>query len=286
MSYLARRKRREDGPRWASDPSYVPTPQEQMEYSCGAGEYVRQFSGKPASHYQFSDELREQAEGLESQLLAMPAPARDDFSFANDLALSQERSRLRKKLAILIEEGNRRLADQALYESQENLDAEGQTRREPLPDEEVGWEEGWQKLRDTIIRRDKFRCQRCREGRFQGLKKSDLSVHHIKPRSEGGSNDPANLITLCHPCHDLVEIHEPPIRNLPQIIGFETEDESRERELRDIRDTVARHDGKRKPKDLFSELALRLWEMGVIESGIANILAVSPRTLKGLLQPK
>lgn len=27
-------------------------------------------------------------------------------------------------------------------------------------------------------------------------------THHIKPRSEGGPNDPENLIVLCPNCHD------------------------------------------------------------------------------------
>jgi 5-methylcytosine-specific restriction endonuclease McrA len=26
-------------------------------------------------------------------------------------------------------------------------------------------------------------------------------VHHIVPRRQGGSNDPANLVTLCAACH-------------------------------------------------------------------------------------
>jgi len=30
------------------------------------------------------------------------------------------------------------------------------------------------------------------------------SIHHIIPRPEG-SDDPDNLITLCQPCHDVIE---------------------------------------------------------------------------------
>lgn len=39
------------------------------------------------------------------------------------------------------------------------------------------------------------KCEWCDE-------KSDyLQVHHIKPRKDGGPNDPANLIVLCRSCH-------------------------------------------------------------------------------------
>ncbi|MDQ7827340.1 MAG: HNH endonuclease signature motif containing protein, partial [Candidatus Eremiobacteraeota bacterium] len=47
-----------------------------------------------------------------------------------------------------------------------------------------------------ILRRDRFRCQapgcRCRR---------NLHVHHIIRRSQGGTDDPWNLIVLCEACH-------------------------------------------------------------------------------------
>ncbi|MDQ7826937.1 MAG: HNH endonuclease [Candidatus Eremiobacteraeota bacterium] len=47
-----------------------------------------------------------------------------------------------------------------------------------------------------ILKRDRFRCQapgcRCRR---------NLHVHHIIRRSQGGTDDPWNLITLCEACH-------------------------------------------------------------------------------------
>ncbi|MDQ7826152.1 MAG: HNH endonuclease signature motif containing protein [Candidatus Eremiobacteraeota bacterium] len=47
-----------------------------------------------------------------------------------------------------------------------------------------------------ILRRDRFRCQapgcRCRR---------NLHVHHIIRRSQGGTDNPWNLITLCEACH-------------------------------------------------------------------------------------
>jgi len=52
-----------------------------------------------------------------------------------------------------------------------------------------------------VFRRDKYKCQLC-----GGL--NCLSIHHITPRREGGSNHPRNLLTLCVPCHDYVELNE------------------------------------------------------------------------------
>ncbi|MDQ7826645.1 MAG: HNH endonuclease signature motif containing protein, partial [Candidatus Eremiobacteraeota bacterium] len=45
-------------------------------------------------------------------------------------------------------------------------------------------------------KRDRFRCQtpgcRCRR---------NLHIHHIIKRSQGGTDDPWNLIVLCEACH-------------------------------------------------------------------------------------
>jgi 5-methylcytosine-specific restriction endonuclease McrA len=63
--------------------------------------------------------------------------------------------------------------------------------------------EEWKILRAKILERDKFTCLRCGvKFRYQ----KELSVHHLISRSEGGSNHRSNLVTLCHPCHDIVEI--------------------------------------------------------------------------------
>ncbi len=55
--------------------------------------------------------------------------------------------------------------------------------------------------RNAILRRDKLQCQRCKKKRDR----NDLEVHHIIPRSRGGTNDHKNLITLCKWCHDREE---------------------------------------------------------------------------------
>jgi len=49
-----------------------------------------------------------------------------------------------------------------------------------------------------ILDRDRYKCQS-----GQKVKHRDkLHVHHIKFRSEGGTDTPTNLITLCETCHD------------------------------------------------------------------------------------
>ena len=53
--------------------------------------------------------------------------------------------------------------------------------------------------RRKVLARDRHCCQApgCEHTKF-------LEVHHIQPRTDGGSNDPENLITLCSACHRLV----------------------------------------------------------------------------------
>jgi 5-methylcytosine-specific restriction endonuclease McrA len=53
------------------------------------------------------------------------------------------------------------------------------------------------------LRRDRFTCQDCgRKGRqVVAGKLRGLEVHHIIPRSEGGTDHPTNLKTVCHECH-------------------------------------------------------------------------------------
>ncbi|MBM4117103.1 HNH endonuclease [bacterium] len=54
-------------------------------------------------------------------------------------------------------------------------------------------------LRRAVLARDGHRCQApgCRATRF-------LEVHHRRPREHGGTNEAANLITLCAACHRLL----------------------------------------------------------------------------------
>ena len=62
----------------------------------------------------------------------------------------------------------------------------------------MGAAEGdWRKIRESILRRDKFKCVECGEPCNRG----EADIHHLLPRSAGGSDEPSNLITLCDGCH-------------------------------------------------------------------------------------
>jgi hypothetical protein len=60
---------------------------------------------------------------------------------------------------------------------------------------------------DAVLERDQFCCARCGTG-LHGERGVDYSVHHRKLRSQGGTNCPSNLISLCGHgsagCHGLV----------------------------------------------------------------------------------
>ena len=61
-----------------------------------------------------------------------------------------------------------------------------------------GFNYGYSSRREAILHRDNYTCQCC------GKKNCRLEVHHIKFRSNGGTDDEENLITLCKECHDRV----------------------------------------------------------------------------------
>jgi DNA-binding transcriptional ArsR family regulator len=52
--------------------------------------------------------------------------------------------------------------------------------------------------RDEVLERDGRQCRIC------GAADRQLEVHHATPQSDGGSDDPENLLTLCDRCHTLV----------------------------------------------------------------------------------
>lgn len=56
---------------------------------------------------------------------------------------------------------------------------------------------GFENTKAMVLNRDNYTCQYCK-GKH---KDSKLEVHHIIFRSQGGSDDENNLITLCHTCH-------------------------------------------------------------------------------------
>ena len=64
----------------------------------------------------------------------------------------------------------------------------------------LSYQEGRQKdfynIKAYILYRDNYQCQKCR------AKRSKFHVHHIIFKSNGGTDIPENLITLCKICHD------------------------------------------------------------------------------------
>ena len=50
--------------------------------------------------------------------------------------------------------------------------------------------------RKAVYRRDGWRCALCDSTKY-------IQIHHIVKRSQGGTNTPHNLITLCADCHAL-----------------------------------------------------------------------------------
>ena len=66
--------------------------------------------------------------------------------------------------------------------------------------EATGWGSGrggrpWRRIRERILLRDKYTCQRC------GHIGTDLEVDHIINVAQGGTDDDENLQSLCIPCH-------------------------------------------------------------------------------------
>ena len=57
--------------------------------------------------------------------------------------------------------------------------------------------DSWNKIKRDVLNRDNWTCQVCK-------KSHSSQVHHIIPRSSGGSDNVGNLITLCNRCHVLV----------------------------------------------------------------------------------
>ena len=58
-----------------------------------------------------------------------------------------------------------------------------------------GFNYGYSSRREAALHRDNYTCQCC------GKKNCRLEVHHVKFKSNGGTDDEENLITLCEDCH-------------------------------------------------------------------------------------
>ena len=69
-----------------------------------------------------------------------------------------------------------------------NLDVKGKSYQD-------GNQKGFYNTKAYVLSRDGYKCQKCKK------QKVKLHVHHIIFRSNGGTNSPENLITLCESCH-------------------------------------------------------------------------------------
>lgn len=62
--------------------------------------------------------------------------------------------------------------------------------------------EEFNELIPVVKARDGYKCTRCHT-------RKNITVHHLKPRELGGTNELRNLVTLCYGCHNYVEHHDP-----------------------------------------------------------------------------
>lgn len=63
-------------------------------------------------------------------------------------------------------------------------------------DYQKGNQKGFYNVKAYVLSRDGYQCQKCK------TKGENLHIHHIILRSNGGTNTPTNLITLCKDCHN------------------------------------------------------------------------------------
>lgn len=60
----------------------------------------------------------------------------------------------------------------------------------------------WRRLRDAVLKRDRFLCQ-CHACRASNLVTLADEVDHIVPLAEGGTDDLSNLRAINHDCHKI-----------------------------------------------------------------------------------
>ena len=69
-------------------------------------------------------------------------------------------------------------------------------------------------IREYVYARDAYRCVNCKlqfrpkQRRSRGANRNRLTIDHIRPRSEGGTNDPRNCRSLCRRCHEFLNKHK------------------------------------------------------------------------------
>lgn len=63
---------------------------------------------------------------------------------------------------------------------------------------ERGYGTEWDRLRNIVLGRDMHLCQVCLAA---GVYRPGSQVDHIKPKSQGGTDDIENLQSICKECH-------------------------------------------------------------------------------------
>ena len=74
---------------------------------------------------------------------------------------------------------------------------------------------GFENTKAKVLNRDNYECQIC-HGKH---KDSKLEVHHIVFRSQNGTDDESNLITLCKTCHDKLHKNFREGKKIPNLKG-------------------------------------------------------------------
>lgn len=107
-----------------------------------------------------------------------------------------------------VEKAKRRLASQRKVADQNNV-AHENTEGDALPVQSSAGKHRAKRIRlkarqkHAVHNRDQGRCTYVDANGWQCTKDRGLHIHHVRPVSEGGSNDPKNLRTLCAFHHDL-----------------------------------------------------------------------------------
>lgn len=66
-----------------------------------------------------------------------------------------------------------------------------------------GYPSNWDSRRRRVYKRDNYTCQNCgARGGSHG--NTELHAHHIVPKSNGGTHQTSNLVTVCKQCHKAV----------------------------------------------------------------------------------
>ena len=73
-----------------------------------------------------------------------------------------------------------------------------------------GFNYGYSSRREAVLHRDNYTCQCCSKKHVR------FEVHHIIFRSQGGTDDERNLITVCKECHDAIHSGELVLNKKPK----------------------------------------------------------------------